>query len=297
MTERWLLCGSLLLTCALAGASACSKKNSGGSPTPTSPTPPPAAGATVFYAAIGASDALGVGSSRACLPLTACDDGAGYVPVIVRQLSTGRTVTLTNLGVPGAVLGPDTQAIARRFGRDIIGNFIDNELPFVPRNATVVTVFAGGNDANTIVAAIEAGQAGPDVNAFVEQRIQQFAGDMGRLVRGIRERAPSARLVVANLPNLAALPYAAGAPGDRRQFLARLSAGFSSQGVNPLTAQGVVVVDLLCDTRSYERGNYSGDGFHPNDRGYTFIAGKFLELLTSEAAGLPRAQCPELTSI
>ncbi|MGE3840418.1 MAG: SGNH/GDSL hydrolase family protein [Vicinamibacterales bacterium] len=295
MSVRELLC-CVGVVVTLVSSGACTKKENDGG-TPTAPTPPPAPGAPVFYTAIGASDALGVGGSRVCLPLTPCEDGTGYVPIIVRRLADGRPVTLTNLGVPGSVLAPDTQSLARRFGRDIVANFIENELPFVPRNATLVTAFAGGNDANTIVAAVEAGQAGPDVNAFLDQKVQQFAADVGRLVNGVRDRAPNARIVVANLPNLAALPYSASAPLPRRQYLARLSAGFSFQGVNALVNQGVVVVDLLCDAQSYDRANYSSDGFHPNDRGYAFIAGKFLDALTSAAATPPRAQCPELSAI
>ena len=61
----------------------------------------------------------------------------------------------------------------------------------------------------------------------------------------------------------AELPYAAGFARTERQYLQRISVGFSREGANALVAQGVVVVDLLCDPRSYQGGSYSGDGFHP----------------------------------
>jgi lysophospholipase L1-like esterase len=247
----------------------------------------------VNYAAVGASDALGVGSSRPCLPLTPCSDGAGYVALVARHLSSGRAVTLTNLGVPGAVLGPDTQALGRRFGRDIVANFIDNLAPFVPRDATLVTVFAGGNDVNALVAAAEAGAAA-STGVFVDEQVRQFASDLTRLIRAIRDRTPSARIVAANLPNMALLPYARSYGADRRQLMRQLSAGFTLNGANALAGQGVVVVDLACDARSYDSGNYSSDGFHPNDRGYAFMADMMIAGITGASPPGPRGSCPEL---
>jgi lysophospholipase L1-like esterase len=250
----------------------------------------------VRYAAFGASDAIGVGATRICAPLAPCPDGTGYVPVIARRLSAGRTVTLTNLGIPGAVLGPETQAIARRYGRDIVGNFLDNALPFLPRDATLATVFAGGNDVNAIVAVLEAGGAGGDPRAFMAQQVRQFATDLEALVRGIRDRAPSARIVVANLPNLALLPYAAGYGAARRQYLQQLSAAFSVEAINPLAARGVTVVDLLCDARAYTPGNYSADGFHPNDGGYAHLADTFMAGIVADLSP-PPASCPQMTGL
>jgi lysophospholipase L1-like esterase len=273
-------------------STACSRKNDDGSPTtPTAPTPP-AANAPVHYTALGASDAVGIGASRVCVPLAPCPDGTGYVPVIARQLSAGRSFTLTNLGIPGAVLGPSTQSLARQIGRDVFANFVDNELPFVPRETTVATIFAGGNDTNTIAAAVEAGAGGSDRGAFVARQVRDFGTDFDRVIRGVRDRAPSARIVVANLPNLALLPYATGYGTERRQLLQEISVGFSRDVINPLAAQGVVVVDLLCDSRSYDGGSYSSDGFHPNDRGYGYMAERMLAAINGVPPS-PRT-CPEM---
>ena len=58
-----------------------------------------------WYTAIGASDAIGFGSSVPCLPLTDCPQGRGYVQVATRDLrAQGFTVNLTNLGFPAMVL-------------------------------------------------------------------------------------------------------------------------------------------------------------------------------------------------
>ena len=76
----------------------------------------------------------------ACLPFTECENGTGYVPVLARQLRATREVTLLNLGIPGSVLSPAIQQIARQHGRDIPANFVEREMPFVASNSTLVTI-------------------------------------------------------------------------------------------------------------------------------------------------------------
>jgi lysophospholipase L1-like esterase len=199
------------------------------------------------------------------------------VPVIARRLSETRQVTTTNLGIPGAVIGPEIQQLGQRYGRFIPGNFIEHELPNLPRDATVVTVFAGGNDVNAIGAAAEGGAAGADLRGFLDTQVQQFRASYDALIAGIRQRAPAARIVVANLPNLAALPYASEYSLLRQQGMQRLSVAFSTEVIDRLAGEGVPVVDLLCDGRVYDAGRYSSDGFHPNDAGYSLMAELLLE--------------------
>jgi lysophospholipase L1-like esterase len=260
-----------------------------------SPATPPAAGAPVFYTAIGASDAMGVGGSVPCLPFTTCDGGTGYVPLIVRHLRLTRSVTLLNLGIPGAVLSPSIHEIGRRFGREIPANFVDREMPFVQSNATLVTIFGGGNDVNALGDAIERGAAGGDVRGYVETQVRAFGSDFDRLVRGVRERAPGAFVVVLNLPNFALLPYASGYSASRRQVLQAISVGFSREG-NEQQANGAVVVDLMCDARTYEAGRFSNDGFHPNDAGYSQLADKVLAVVNGGASS-PPASCGQMTRL
>ena len=258
-----------------------------------SPATPPAAGAPVFYTAIGASDAMGVGGSAPCLPLTTCEGGTGYVPLIVRQLRVTRSVTLLNLGIPGAVLSPTIHEIGRRYGRDIPANFLEREMPFVPANTTLVTIFGGGNDVNALGDAIERGAAGADVRGYVDTQVRAFGADFDRLVRGVRDRAPGAFVVVLNLPNFAMLPYAAGYSAQRRQVLQAISVGFSREA-NEQRANGATVVDLMCDGRTYESGRFSTDGFHPNDAGYSEIANKLMAAINSGSSS-PPPSCAQMT--
>jgi lysophospholipase L1-like esterase len=280
---------SLLAAALAVGLFACATERER---TPTGPTPPPIGTDPVFYSALGASDAIGVGATVPCFPFAPCPAGTGYVPVIARRLSEGRQVTTTNLGVPGSVIGPDIQQLGNRYGRGIPGNFLQQQVPFVPRNSTLVTVFAGGNDTNAIAAALAAGEGSANPRAFVDSQVEVFRRHYDDVIRGVRDRAPQARIVVANLPNMGLLPYAAGHSARDRSALQQISVGFSQQVVNRLVTQNVAVVDVLCDPRSYESGSYSSDGFHPNDRGYAVMAELFLSSILSGSPPSPAANCP-----
>lgn len=280
----------------LALLAACSG-GSGSSPTtPTSPTPP-AQNVPVVYTPIGASDAAGVGASVPCLPLAAsCRESTAYVGLIQRRLAETRTVSLLNLALPGGVLSPDIEAIGDELGRNIPGNFLTQLAPFVPPTTTLVTVFAGGNDTNTLALAVAAGRGGADPSGFVAQQVQGFARDYGRLIDTIRARAPGAFIVVANVPNFGALPYVAGRPLAERRILQDIAVRLTRDAINPLGSR-VPVVDLMCDARSYQPGTYSSDGFHPADAGYAFMAEAFLQAITSGAAPAPPSSCPAMTVV
>lgn len=289
--SRDLVWGRHCLAAMLLALLAACSSDSSSSPNPTAPTPvPPAGGTAVFYTAIGASDAAGVGASVPCLPLaTDCRTSTGYVGVVQRRLSEGRTVTLTNLALPGGVLSPDVQTLGNELGRGIPGNFVTNIAPFVPQNTTLVTIFAGGNDVNTIASAIGAGRGGNDPNGYLTQQAQAFARDYGRLIDTIRARAPGAFIVVMNLPNLGALPYVANRPIGERRIVQDVAVRLTREAINPLAAR-VPVVDLMCDARSYQ-GIYSADGFHPNDQGYAYLADVLLTAINSSATPPPAASC------
>lgn len=261
--------------------------------TPTTPTPPANA---VFYAAIGASDGIGFGSSVLCAPFDPdCPNGTGYVYLLKRRFQAeGRTVTLTNIAVPGSVMSPAIQALARSLARDVPGNFIEQQSLFVPANATHVTIFAGGNDANTIAQALRAGLGGTDIRGYIDRQVQQWGTDLDELIRRIRARAPNARIVALNLPNLAAAPYMAGNTTMERSIMQRIAVGLSDR-INALTSQNVLVADLLCDTALYTAANFSSDGFHPSDSGYLRMANLAYPYLLNGSGPAPSPSCAQRT--
>ncbi len=261
--------------------------------TPTSPSP---TGGSSSYTVIGASDALGVGSSVVCAPFDLnCPNGTGYAQQLLRRLQQARgEVAYLNLGVPGAVMSPAVETVANQIGRPVARNFLDGQAPFVPPSTTHLTIFAGGNDANVIGEAVRAGLGGSDPRGYIDQQIRQWGNDYETLVGRIRDRAPNARIVALNLPNLGAAPYLAGNSVQERSIMQRIAVGLSERA-NALTARGVFVVDLLCEPRLYDGGHFSADGFHPNDRGYTLMADLAYPPLAGGAASAPAASCPQRT--
>jgi lysophospholipase L1-like esterase len=269
-----------------------------GDKSPTAPSPPPTAGSTVVYAAIGASDANGVGSSVVCPPFVDCPNGMGYVPVTARTLRTqGFTVRLTNLGIATSVISPGFAQLGANYGRTIVGNFIQQEMPFVPQDATVVTIFAGGNEVTTITAALGGGAGGSDPAGFIDNQVRAFGADYNTLIAGVRARAGQPRFVILNVPNLAGMPFLAGAPLAQRQAAQRASVAMTRMVVNSLASDSVAVVDLMCDSRTYQPSIYSGDGFHPNDSGYAFMASEIVKAITQPSYPRPQVICAAMTLV
>ncbi|HUF24324.1 MAG TPA: SGNH/GDSL hydrolase family protein, partial [Vicinamibacterales bacterium] len=254
--------------------------------------------AQVNYTALGASDALAIGASVSCLPFIDCPAGTGYVQIIGRRLADGgKPVNLLNLGIPGAVLSPRIQVISQSYGPRVDFNFLERQLPFVSRNSTVVTVFAGGNDTNVVARSVS-GASNGNPRGYVDDQVRQFATEMAALVEGIRARAPSARIVIANLPNFAGTPFTDGYTLDQRRTLQQISVGFSREAINPLAAKSnVAVVDLLCEERFYASSNFSPDGFHPNDNGYAIMAEMMLSAIRSTSYPAPSASCGRMSIV
>jgi lysophospholipase L1-like esterase len=183
--------------------------------------------------------------------------------------------------------------LGRDIGRnDIPGTFLDQIAPFIPPSSTVITIFAGGNDTNVIAQNIRAGRAGGDIRGFIDAQVRQWGSDFEELVRRLRARAPSARIIAINLPNLGAAPYLSGNTTQERSIVQAIAVGLSDR-INATTSQNVIVVDLLCDGRVYEPGSFSSDGFHPNDRGYSVIADLTYPPLATGAASAPSATCAQ----
>ena len=277
-----------LAACAalLTGAAACSTS-------PESPTSPTGGGGTtgVSYTSIGASDALGVGSAVVCAPFDLqCPNGTGWVQVLFRRLQQTGTATLLNLAVPGSVLSPAIEDLGRRVGRTYPGNFLTNQAPFTSTSSTLVTVFAGGNDANTIGQVVQAQLAGDNPRAFIDQQVRQWGEDLGALVRAARQRAPNTKVVLLNLPNLAGAPYLARNSAIERGVMQRIAVGMSER-VNALASSNTFVVDLLCDARILEAASFSSDGFHPSDRGYALMAELAYPATVNSTHPAPAADC------
>jgi lysophospholipase L1-like esterase len=270
-------------------AANCSKL--GGSGNPTAPSGPPQAGSTIVYSAIGASDAIGIGSSKPCLPFDDCD-GNGYVWVAARQLRTqGFTVSVFSLGIPTTVLSRTVADLGAQYGRQVVSNMLDGELPFIEKNSTIVTIFAGANDVTTITAALGGGAGAGNPTTFIDAQVSTWSADFATLVNGIRSRAPQARIIAMNVPNIGALPFAARDSTAQKQAAQRASVRMTN-AIN--ATAGVSVIDLMCDARIYQPASLSSDGFHPNDAGYAVLAAEIVRAVTTSYPA-PKTTCPQMT--
>ena len=264
---------------------------------PTGPGPIPQPNSAINYTAIGASDAIGFGSSVPCFPYTDCPQGRGYIQVATRDLrARGFTVNLNNVGFPAAVLSRRIQDLGQTYGRDIPQNFIDQQAPFVLPDTTLVTIFAGANDVDSIVAALGGGAGGADQIGYINSQIQAFAQEFATLIRMVREKVSGARIIVLNLPNMAGIPRNAGAPIQQRRAQQLLSVGMTTQAINLQAGGGVLVIDLMCDARAYQASTYSSDGFHPSDTGYAWMAAEVIAATTT-AYKAPASSCPQMTLV
>ena len=280
-----LLISGMLISCA-------------GSGSPTQPSGPPAAGSTIVYSAVGASDVTGVGSSVLCAPYTDCPNGTGYAFVASRLLKNqGFTVNTTNLGIPTGVISRSFQDLGNSLGRTVLGNFINQEAPFVPTDSTLITIFAGANEANIITSALGAGAGANDPSGYIDQQVATFGNDYKTLMATLRSTAPKARYVVLNVPNLAGMPFLASASLAQRQAAQRASVRMTTTVVNTLAGSTVSIIDLMCDARLYDRNNYSSDGFHPNDAGYALLGDLIARAATAASWATPAGSCGQMTIV
>ena len=186
------------------------------------------------YTAVGASDAVGVGSSHPCSTAAvvigpdtelmpsppSCPGGTGYVPDIAASLTSGlSSATLTDLGISGAVIGPTERTLGNTYEPFVFGcgnpnpcipgDFITDEVPLIPGGQNTVTIFAGGNDTNAIFAHVAVACASctsQQIAAMVGADITSFGNDYKTLLGAIHAKDPLARIYVANLPNFGLIP-------------------------------------------------------------------------------------------
>lgn len=296
---------------------------------------------TYIYTAVGASDAVGFGSSVPCATAPViigpdteqmpspvnCPGGKGYVPIIASRLvSSTSTSSLTDLGISGAVVGPTERTLGNTWepllfqdcsssGPNVCvpGDFLSDELPLIPGNQDLVTIFAGGNDTNAILAhvAVACGSCNQQqIQAMIGTDVTNFANDYLTLLGAIHQSSPFARIYVANLPNFGLIPRgvcigsdpanpppfcgpndpALGQPG-LQALLDAISTAIDANVINQLAANGIPVIDAECDPRSYAPSNFYVDGFHPDDAGYSLFAQLFTITIKNFGGPPPSGNC------
>jgi len=244
----------------------------GAVPTPTpsaTPTPVPTSTPVIasgVYAAFGASDLV-------------APDAWVYGVATNANTRYGITLTVANLGIGGAVIGPAIGALApNNFSPDVL----DDEIPNMPSTAKYVSLFVVVNDINVAVLSANA-----DQTTFLTSYVAGLQIDIGF----IQGRAPGARLVVVNSPNVAGMPFAQQFPLATRQRLQAMSNALDDQVINPLaTIQNIPVVDLRCIPAAYDPANFNSDGLHPSASGRAILANLVTNALFTNIP-LPPSSC------
>lgn len=212
---------TLLALCACGGG------GGGGAVPPVASVPPMAA---VKYVALGDSITFGYFSSP----------GHGYADIVAQQ----KGYTLVNLGIPG----------------EYSWNLIPDELPNIPPDAGLVSLFIGTNDEYNLLNQ-------PQNETWW---VQRFTDDLNTTIQGIHKRAPSARVILLTLPLWSKLQGFAYVDALDRGIM-----GDAGEKMNAaIKATGLTIVDLANDPNLYDPANYH-DAVHPNDAGHAYIAKKF----------------------
>jgi len=234
----WMLALVLALICsACASSGTISKSSTASSATHLATRQPTTTGlflsGPITYVAIGASDAVGVGSNQPA--------SQGYVPRLAARLPKGSH--LINLGVSGIRLH----------------EALSQELPIALRTApNLVTIWLVAND---FVDGVTYNDYIHDLNILLEQL----------------HANTHARLVMANLPDLAQLPafarLTATQKAHMRQEIQQWNAGIAALA----TRYAVILVNLFSrESQLTAHPEYvSADGFHPSSSGYAQLAKLF----------------------
>lgn len=253
------LTASLLILMSCDNPSSSNGSSSGSSNTPAPKTPLD----TLHYAAIGASDIVGYGSSVL---------DSSYAYMIRDSLATYVTnLEFTNFGF----YGYDYNVVGTASG-STVQDMINEQLPLVKDNSPdLITIWTGGNDFVNMVT-----QNGDKSAELL------FEEGLNTLLRGIFNDAPDAFAVIANLPNMSQLPATTEYIKMGYITESKLEVQERTVRVNTIIKNTVAkydncyLVDLYSSMNLDRNDNYiSEDGFHPSDKGYRAMANRYMNVI------------------
>ena len=206
-----------------------------------------------------------------CVPFADCPNGTGYVQICCgagcEADGPHRDAHATS-SVPGAVLSPgDRRHLARDIGGRSTsrGNFIEQQAPFVPTDYDARHDFRGRQRRQHHRARRP---RGPRRQRHPRRRTSTRRSVSGAPTSRIwsRASAPARRTRASSrstCPTSPARRTSRGNPTLGKELDAAHRVGLSDR-INALTAQNVLVVDLMCDARALSAVELRRrDGFHP----------------------------------
>jgi len=275
---------------ALAGCGGASSAVPGGPNPSPSPSMSPQA---VHYVALGDGRAVGTTAAVPCtVPAGSilisppnCPGGTGYVPKLAALLGPSGTANLIDLGINNSMLGPDLDPIT---GATL--DIVTNELPSVPSNATVVTLFAGINEIDGIAAnAGVIAQSGSDPTSYINTQIGKVEADYLNIISQVKAKAPGAKIVAVNLPNRRFSRLQDPPQVQAYEGMISLALDIFIDGLHAPPA--VRVADVLCNAQFYSNPGK----FMKTDADHTLLANVLAATINTSAPpppqGLPAPGC------
>lgn len=231
-------------------------------------TPPPEG----IYVAMGDSITFGKGVGIDCQAFpthpvdieTYCPDGQSYVALVAKKLrQAGMAGKVMNLGINGAQ----------------VPRVISDELPYLPADATLVTLYIGTNDSRLV----------RDPKVPVKTVIANYERGYDELLSMIHQKAPLARIVLINFPNQKGL---AGPFHLTEDVVARYDE--TSQAMDKFINDhypNYAVVSTVCNPKSYDEALQFRGTVHPNEAGAVILANEITDVILASTPPVPPSAC------
>jgi lysophospholipase L1-like esterase len=233
----------------------------------------------IVLVTLGDSITAGYDASEPCFPWPKpglslvppfCNYGTSYVADLAHELAAqnGSTIYVLNLGISGAQ----------------ISTLITDEISLVPQEATIITIYIGTNDIRHLTDAVLSGRKQTPL-------LSSLKASFRTMLAYVRTRAPSARIVLVNLPNQR---YTAGLNTvASRRYRAYSNLSQALDRIVNAYYPDYPVVDLACDLRSYVPQNISHapTSPHPNNSGHAALAQDIVDILRDPSIQ-PKFSCP-----
>jgi len=234
--------------------------------------PPVSKLATGLYVALGDSITAGSGVVKNCKPFPPqpvdieeyCPTGTSYTILTAKTLrSLGIAGRFLNLGIPGAD----------------VARILSDELPNLPSDATLITIYIGTNDSRQFKPTTES----------VSDVVNRYEQLYDKLLLAIHEKAPHARVVLINIPN----EKEVGITYHLTDALLERFGAISQAMDRFINAHypRYEIVDTICDSRSYIIANRDKGSVHPSEVGAADLAKAVLAVLLANTPSAPPSSC------
>ena len=239
-------------------------------PIPGTPATPPPPG---LYVALGDSITQGTGITDTCggYPdhpvdidaFCAAPHGKSYSERVARELrAKGIAGMYMNAGIGGAT----------------VTTVIEDELPWLPANATIITLYLGTNDT----------RAPFTRKISPEETLAKFKKGYKIILDYIHKTAPQAKVYLVNVPNQKFLD-GIGNMKDYLDVFEKTSTAVDTY-IDSLYPQ-YPVVDLVCLPTTYDMSLQFAGSVHPNDEGAAPLAAAITQVIEAKKPSPPAASC------